>query len=65
MNKYLSVGGEIYYQTASTVDLGESKGYTIGAIINLTENHHILLSAGQDLYGPNYFSSYIAYELTF
>jgi hypothetical protein len=37
----------------------------VGAIINITENHHILLSAGQDINGPNYLSVYIGYQLTF
>jgi hypothetical protein len=65
LNKMITLGAEIYYKSASTSDLGESKGYTVGTIINFTEHHHLLLSAGQDIYGPNYFNSYIAYQLTF
>jgi hypothetical protein len=37
----------------------------VGAIINLTDNHHLLLSGGQDVSGPNYHSFYIAYQFTF
>lgn len=65
INKYLTLGCEIYYKTAARTDADESKGYNFGAIINLTSNHHLLLSAGQDIAGPNYFSFYVAYQLTF
>jgi hypothetical protein len=65
INKTLTLGAEIYYKTASTVDGDESKGYTAGAIINFTKNHHLLLSAGQDIDGPNYYNFYIAYQYTF
>jgi len=65
INKKLTLGAELYYKTSSKADIDESKGYTVGAIINFTDNHHLLLSAGQDIYGPNYYSFYIAYQLTF
>ena len=65
INKTLTLGTEIYYKTASTADSNDSTGYSVGAIINFTENHHLLLSVGQDINGPNYFSAYIAYQLTF
>lgn len=65
LSKVFTVGAELYYKTESIVDTGDSKGYTIGAIINFTENHHLLFSAGQDISGLNYFNSYIAYLLTF
>jgi hypothetical protein len=65
LSKALSIGAELYYKTESIVDAGDSKGYTIGAIINFTDNYHLLLSAGQDISGPNYFNSYVAFLLTF
>jgi hypothetical protein len=65
INKKLTLGAELYYKTSSKADIDESKGYTVGAIINFTDNHHLLLSAGQDVWGPNYFSFYIAYQFTF
>jgi hypothetical protein len=34
-------------------------------MVNFSETHHLLLSAGRDLRGPNRFSSYIAYQITF
>jgi len=65
LSKALSIGAELYYKTESIVDTGDSKGYTIGAIINFTEKYHLLVSAGQDISGPNYFNSYVALLITF
>ena len=59
------LGAEVFHQSASEVGGEGSTGFNIGAIINITDNHHILLSAGRDFDGPNRFSSYIAYQYTF
>jgi len=65
LNKYLTIGGELFY--GSPPDTGDERhfGFNIGSIISITENHHILLSAGTDVVGPASFHSYIAYQLTF
>jgi hypothetical protein len=65
ITKILTLGTELYYKTASTEDGKDTTGYTFGAIINITENHHILLSVGQDINGPNYLSVYVGYQFTF
>jgi len=65
ITKQLTLGAEIFHQTASAVDGDSSTGFNIGTIINITDNHHILFSSGRDLDGPNRFSFYIAYQLTF
>lgn len=65
ITKKLAVGAEVYYSTPSTAGVDESKGYTVGAIINLTDRHHVMFSAGQDVYGPNYYNFYVGYQLTF
>ncbi len=61
----LTIGGELYYITKDTDDGRNSPGFNLGAIINISENHHVLLSAGRDIDGPNLFSCYIGYQLTF
>jgi hypothetical protein len=49
-----------------TSGIGESStGFNVGAVINLTENHHILVSAGRDFDGPNLFTAYLGYQYTF
>jgi hypothetical protein len=65
ITEMLTLGTELYYKTTSTEDGKDTTGYSFGAIVNITENHHILLSAGQDIDGPNYFSAYIGYQFTF
>lgn len=65
ISRGLILGGELIYRTADTDDGDNSLGFNAGAIINLTENHHILFSAGSDISGPNRFSSYIGYQFTF
>jgi hypothetical protein len=61
----LTLGVELIYRTADQDDGDNRFGFNAGAIINLTENHHILFSAGSDISGPNRFSGYIAYQFTF
>lgn len=62
---WLTLGGELFYATADTVDGGGHTGYNLGAIINFTEEHHLLLSAGSDLHGDTDLAFYLAYQLTF
>jgi hypothetical protein len=37
-------------------------GYTIGATVDITENHHLLCSVGGDIHGPDLFSYYVGYQ---
>ena len=39
-------------------------GYNIGGIVNLTEKHHVIFSAGTDIHGQNLSRYYAAYQLT-
>jgi hypothetical protein len=65
ISKKLTVGAELFHKTIREVGGKSSTGFNVGAVINLTENHHILLSAGRDFDGPNFFTSYIGYQFTF
>ncbi len=62
---WLTLGGELFYTTADTVEGGDATGYNLGALINLSEEHHLLLSAGGDLRGDTDLTFYLAYQLTF
>ncbi len=61
----LTVGGELFYQTKRTDDGSSRFAFNVGAIVNLTENYHVLLSAGRDISGDNTFASYAAFQWTF
>jgi hypothetical protein len=60
-----ALGAEAFHKTADQEGGESSTGFGIGAMVNFSETHHLLLSAGHDLQGPNRFSSYIAYQITF
>ncbi len=64
----LVLGGEIFHQTASVVGGKEQTSFNLGGIYDISENHHILFSAGRGLQNAtttNEFSYYVAYQLTF
>jgi hypothetical protein len=64
LSEVVTVGGEIYSQTAQTEDSEGSRGYNIGGFINISEEHHILFSLGHTFSGDNSITGYIAYQLT-
>jgi hypothetical protein len=61
----LTFGAEVFHQTPSEEAGDIDTGFNVGGFINLSELQHILFSAGRDLYGPNRFSCYLGYQLTF
>lgn len=65
ITKQFTLGAEIFHRTISREGGEESTGFQLGAIFNLTDNHHILMSAGRDFDGPNLFTAYLAYQFTF
>ena len=63
----LSLGGEMFYQTADTISGRSSTGFNLGCIYDFTKSHHLLLSVGraiQHASTQNEFSYYLAYQLT-
>jgi hypothetical protein len=63
----LTIGGELFHQTAATMLGRDSTGFNIGAIYDFDEYNHLLLSAGrgfQNAPNTNLFSWYIAYQIT-
>jgi len=65
MSRTLTLGAEIYYETADTDDEDDSLGFDVGVIVNLTESHHLLFSAGRDISGPSRLLFYMGYQWTF
>jgi hypothetical protein len=63
----LTVGGEIFHQTADSIDSHDSTGFNIGAIYDINEHNHFLFSAGRGLENAsdtNVFSWYVGYLIT-
>jgi len=65
MSKTVTVGAEIFNTSPTANGESDRTGFNIGAIINFSEEHHLLLSAGRDIHGPNNLTTYIAYQWTF
>jgi hypothetical protein len=62
--KTIAFGAEVFYNTPTAKGEGGRTGFNVGTIVNLTDEHHFLFSAGRDIHGQNRFSAYIAYQLT-
>lgn len=65
ITKYLTLGTEIFYFSKDTDAGRDQTGYNIGGVLNLSEDHHILFSAGSYIAGDNRFSAYLGYQWTF
>ncbi len=65
MSQMLTIGAELFRQTRTTDNGTAQNGFTLGAIVNITDDHHLLFSAGRSFNGDNRFSAYVAYQYTF
>lgn len=61
----LTLGAEIFHLTPKANGEAAETGFKFGAIVNFTEEHHLLFSAGRDFRNGDLASVYIAYQLTF
>ena len=60
------IGAEVYHQSALQVDFPNTgTAFNIGTVIDLSDEHHLLFSAGRSIDGPTVFQFYIAYQFTF
>lgn len=63
----LSIGGELFHQTATMFGGQESTGFNIGATYDFDEHNHLLLSAGkgfQNASQTNLYSWYLGFQIT-
>jgi hypothetical protein len=59
------VGAELFHTTASQPGTDAETRVNLGAVIDLSEAHHVLLSVGRGIEGSNRFQAYVGYQLTF
>ena len=64
LSKAITLGTEMFYTTPPARGEGGRTGFNVGTIVNFTDEHHLLFSAGRDIHGQTRFSAYIAYQLT-
>ena len=63
----LSFGGEIFHQTANKIGGKDSTGLNFGALYDIDDHKHILVSVGRGIQNAsetNRFSWYVAYQIT-
>ncbi len=72
----VTLGAEIFYFGKDTADGHDRTGYSIGGVLDISEEQHILCSIGRDItghhtlfgrdiVGDNRFSAYLGYQWTF
>jgi hypothetical protein len=59
-----TVGTEIFYMTPAQIGANANLGFDVGLVIDLSELHHLMLSAGRSIMGDGLFQGYAAYQLT-
>ena len=65
ISQVLTLGAELFDQTRTTEEGKNQTAFTLGALVNVTDDHHVLFSVGRDIYGENRLSAYLAYQYTF
>lgn len=60
-----TLGGELYHTTSSAVGEPAHTGFNLGIVFDLSEEWHLLASAGRDLRGGNTLNGYLGLQWTF
>ncbi len=63
-SEVVTLGAEVYYQTADAQDAEAAGGLAIGGFFNLSEHSHILFSYGRTVSGDTFTTGYVGYQLT-
>ena len=64
LSQLATLGTEIFYTTPDQVGGSANLRFNIGIVLDFTEHHHLLLSAGRSIVGDTIFQGYLAYQLT-
>ena len=59
-----ALGAEVYYTTPDEVGGRSSLSFNLGLVVDLSERHHLLVSAGRSIVGDTRFQAYLGYQLT-
>ncbi|WP_243300632.1 transporter [Geothrix oryzisoli] len=64
LSGWATVGGEVFRRSPATLGGRASEGFNLGAIFNLSERDHLLVSAGRNLSGDRETHLYLGYQVT-
>jgi hypothetical protein len=59
-----TIGSEVFYTTPDHPDAGGNLRFNLGLVLDFSDIHHLLLSAGRSLAGDSLFQAYLAYQAT-
>jgi len=65
IRKDVLLGAELYHRTAMETGGRGDTAFDIGTVVDFSDHHHLLFSAGRSVCGPTRNQFYIAYQLTF
>jgi hypothetical protein len=65
LSQLAAVGVELFDTTADRVRGRNTLRFNLGVVLDVTEHHHGLFSAGRSLVGDTIFQAYVGYLLTF
>jgi hypothetical protein len=60
----VTLGGELYYQTADAADSKSSMAFNIGGIVNFSSKFHFLFSLGHSILNNNFTTAYFGVQWT-
>jgi hypothetical protein len=58
-SEVVTLGGELYFQSADAVDSRSTFAFNLGGSINMSPRMHLIFSLGHSLQGENFYSSYL------
>ena len=64
LSKIVTLGAEVYYHSADTVDHESVTAFNIGGMINASQKTHFIFSLGHSLKNESFFSSYVGVQWT-
>jgi hypothetical protein len=64
LGEVAALGGELFYTSADRSDASGSLRFNVGLVLDLTQQHHLLCSAGRNIWGGRAYQGYFAYQLT-
>jgi len=64
IRKNVLVGGELTHSTVAEAGGRTDTAFNLGTIVDFSDDHHLLFSAGRSIDGPTQFQCYIAYQFT-
>ena len=64
LSELATLGAELFYTTADRSGGSGNLRFNVGLILDFTQNHHLLVSAGRSIAGETRLQGYLAYQLT-